>query len=89
MRSTSATGALMSVTVVGWVITSVLQQAVARTQQFGQEVIDAYNRTLPVIGAGLALGVVLTRRRRRQLGPHPQRIGGRPRESVPIPRPAV
>ncbi len=66
MRSTSATGALMSVTVVGWVITSVLQQAVARTQQFGQEVIDAYNRTLPVIGAGLALGVVLTRRRRRQ-----------------------
>ncbi len=56
----------MSVTVVGWVITSVLQQAVARTQQFGQEVIDAYNRTLPVIGAGLALGVVLTRRRRRQ-----------------------
>ncbi len=110
---------LMSVIVVGWVITSILQQAVARTQQFGQEVTDAYNQTLPVIGAaaggsassvepvpaiaadtvqppvataprdplvpplprlpqdraartlagfaaGLALGVVLTRRRRRQ-----------------------
>lgn len=36
---------LMSVVIVGFVITGLLQQAVARTQRFGQDVADAYNKS--------------------------------------------
>jgi hypothetical protein len=41
----------MSVIVIGGVITSLVQQAVERTQRFGQEVTDAYNETLSRSGA--------------------------------------
>jgi hypothetical protein len=50
-RSVGLLVTLMSVIVVGGVITSLLQQAVERTQRFGQAVTDAYNETLFSVGA--------------------------------------
>ncbi len=38
---------LMSVVIVGWVITTLIQQAGARSRRFGHDVVDAYNDTLP------------------------------------------
>jgi hypothetical protein len=50
-RSVGLLVTLMSVIVVGGVITSLVQQAVERTQRFGQDVTDAYNETLFSVGA--------------------------------------
>jgi hypothetical protein len=50
-RSIGLLVTLMSVVVIGGVITSLVQQAVERTQRFGQEVTDAYNETLSRSGA--------------------------------------
>ena len=46
-RSIGLLVTLMSVVIVGWVITTLIQQAAARSRRFGQDVVDAYNDTLP------------------------------------------
>lgn len=38
---------LMSLVIVGWVITTLFQQAAARSRRFGQDVVDAYNDSTP------------------------------------------
>ncbi|MFC6568185.1 hypothetical protein [Actinoplanes utahensis] len=46
-RSLGLMVTLMSLIIVGWVITTLFQQAAARSRRFGQDVVDAYNETLP------------------------------------------
>jgi hypothetical protein len=50
-RSLGLLVTLMSVIVIGGVLTSLVRQAVARTQRFGQEVTSAYNETVRGVGA--------------------------------------